>query len=171
MFLCFNNLPLHIGDTNTGSAHPLSSHFPVSMSQVSLFLQWLHVLEQLTSYVPVSQPKNNQEYCWKKIQIPNNLTMKRLKMIKVQVLQTYQKSAPHIFPKLERRSLFYAAGKTIYISSLFYILPGRQLVLCVTYHQWSTHLLIQVIHLIRLIHGYCNPADVLCSVLHCLLIW
>lgn len=58
---CFQNLPLHIGDLNPENAHPFSSHFPELISHVSLFLQWLHVLEQLTSYVPVSQPINENK--------------------------------------------------------------------------------------------------------------
>lgn len=55
---CFQNLPLHIGDLNPENGHPFLSHSPESISHVSLFLQWLHVLEQLTSYIPILQPKN-----------------------------------------------------------------------------------------------------------------
>lgn len=50
------------------------------MSQVSLFIQWLHVLEQLGSYFPVSQPKQivekntiNQQF--------NNIAVRNYKII------------------------------------------------------------------------------------------
>lgn len=49
-------LLLQLGGSYPGLAHPSISHFPSSMSHVSLFLQWPHVLEQLLPYVPVSQP-------------------------------------------------------------------------------------------------------------------
>lgn len=73
---CFQNLPLHTGDLNPENAHPLSSHSPESISHVSLFLQWLHVLEQLTSYVPIPQPKNeknNKQNVVKKYYYSSNL--------------------------------------------------------------------------------------------------
>ena len=41
-------------------AHPDMSQCPVSMSQVSLFLQWLQVLLQSKPYRPVSQPKEQK---------------------------------------------------------------------------------------------------------------
>lgn len=49
-------LLVHKGGEKFSRAHPKSSHFPDSMSQVFLFIQWLHEWLQFFPYMPVSQP-------------------------------------------------------------------------------------------------------------------